>query len=169
MTSQIRILAVDDYPDITDALSTLFRSKGATCDTAGGLREAVRKFNSACDAGAKCYDAIILDVDLRMVSGIGLLKLIRPLLPEVPAFILTGYDSPLVRLRAKQLKAEVDEKPLLDANAFVDKVVTAALAYQISKPPSDHARLILPEVVEEILRHSAPAIPAMPQPSDLFG
>jgi len=156
--SKPKILAVDDYEETLVFLHSMIEAKGVTCDIASGVREAIEKFNAACDAGLPCYDSIIMDVDLPLVSGIGVLKLIRSVHPTIPVFLLTAYDSDLVRQRAKEFGATVNEKPLLDPQEFLSKVCSTATQYHNTKIISEHPRLILPEIVQQMIDHRSLAV-----------
>ena len=156
-STKAKILAIDDYPETLTFLKSLTEAKDVICDTASGVREAIEKFNAACDAGLPCYDLVIMDVDLPLISGIGVLKLIRSVHPTIPVFLLTAYDSDLVRQRAKEFGATVDEKPLTDPQEFLERVCKTANAYHDSKIISDHPRLILPEIVEQMITHAIAA------------
>lgn len=153
--NKAKILAVDDYPETLVFLKAMVEAKGVTCDTASGVREAIEKFNAACDKGLPCYDALVMDVDLPLISGIGVLKLVRSVHPTIPVFMLTAYGSDLVRQRAKEFGATVDEKPLLDPQDFLERVCKSATEHHLTKILSDHARLILPEIVEQMIAHAA--------------
>jgi len=150
-----KLLIVDDYTDTAELLSALFTRSGLACDKASDVREAVEKFNAACDAGLPCYDAVVLDVDLPSASGLKLLQAIREVHPDIPIFFLTAYDNALLRQRAREGNADVDVKPLKDPESFVEKVSRAATEHQSSKTNIDHPRVIVPEVVEQMIAHSA--------------
>ena len=153
MHNALRILVVDDYEDTLIVLKSFFATRGIDCDIAGGAREAIAKFNSACDAGMYCYDAIVMDVDLPRVSGIGLLKVIRQVHESLPMFVFTAYDSEIVRQKAKELNAAVFEKHAPDVTQLVDSVCNTAREYRASNPNNTHARVILPEIVERMYAH----------------
>lgn len=150
-----KLLIIDDYLDTADCLAALFGREGFICEKAADVREAVEKFNAACDAGSPCYDAVVMDVDLPSASGLKLLEAIRAVHESLPIFFLTAYDNDLLRLRAREGHADVDVKPLVESEAFIEKVGKAAREHQASKVPVAHARVIVPEIVEQMIAHSA--------------
>ena len=67
----MRVLVIEDEPDLLAALGQSLREEGYAADLASDGREGLEKAN-ACD-----YEAIILDLMLPGIEGIELLKRLR--------------------------------------------------------------------------------------------
>ena len=83
----LRILAVDDMPDLLQPFALLLRLEGATVDTAIGGREALRLLESTP------YDLLISDIGMDGMDGYELIHeiRIRPGLRGLQAIALSGY------------------------------------------------------------------------------
>jgi len=83
----IRILVVDDEPNLTDLLSMALRYEGCDVRSAGTGNAAVRT--------AREYrpDAVVLDMMLPDLDGLEVLRRVRDHLPEVPVLFLTAKDA----------------------------------------------------------------------------
>ncbi|MEO3786295.1 response regulator transcription factor [Actinocorallia sp. B10E7] len=83
----VRVLVVDDEPDITDVLSRMLRSEGWAVAAAADGRAALelaREFRP---------DAVILDMMLPDLDGFAVLSRLRALSPEVCVLFLTARDA----------------------------------------------------------------------------
>ncbi len=83
----VRVLVVDDEPDITDVLSRMLQAEGwsvATAGTGAAALERAREF---------VPDAVVLDVMLPDRDGFTVLRALRDLLPEVCVLFLTARDA----------------------------------------------------------------------------
>ena len=82
------ILVVDDDPALLTALSMALESEGYRVDTAGTGEEALMKVWDSLPG------VIVLDVHIPAMTGLGLLKVLRHMLPErpVPVVMMTGGD-----------------------------------------------------------------------------
>jgi DNA-binding NtrC family response regulator len=87
---QIRVLVVDDEPEITDLLAFAFKAQGCEATQAHGGREA---YNVATTAG---IDVIVSDVRMPHGTGLELLERIRGLQgPRPVVFVMSGFaDAP---------------------------------------------------------------------------
>ena len=83
----LRILAVDDEPMLTDLLSMALRMEGWAVRTAGSGLEALQV---ARDFGP---DALVLDVMMPDLDGVGVLKRLREAGNMVPVVFLTAKDA----------------------------------------------------------------------------
>ncbi|EFL29915.1 phosphate regulon transcriptional regulatory protein PhoB [Streptomyces viridochromogenes DSM 40736] len=83
----VRVLVVDDEPDLTDVLGAALRSEGwevrIACDGAGAL-EAADGFHP---------DAVVLDWMLPDTDGLGVLHALRRRIPQVCVLFLTARDA----------------------------------------------------------------------------
>ena len=94
----LRILAIDDEPDVRDMLQTLLEDCGATVLTASSAKEGLEAL-----AAWKPH-VLISDIGMPEEDGYSLIRKIRALSPEqgadVPAIALTGYVRVEERMRA---------------------------------------------------------------------
>jgi diguanylate cyclase (GGDEF)-like protein len=106
LRSGIRLLVVDDHPNLRMLLRTTFEIIDVEVDEAGSAAEAMQR------VAAKTPDVIVLDVSLPDVDGITLCRRLRaqPATAEVPIVLLTGDSS-----------ASDDEGRAAGASAFVRK------------------------------------------------
>ncbi|MFI1583827.1 response regulator transcription factor [Embleya sp. NPDC020630] len=83
----VRILVVDDEPDLTDVLSSALRYEGCEVRTAGD--------GAAALASARTFrpDAIVLDWMLPDTDGVTLLRALRAELERVCVLFLTARDA----------------------------------------------------------------------------
>jgi DNA-binding NarL/FixJ family response regulator len=86
----LRILIVDDQPNVRHALRNVLASKREweVCGEASDGQEAIERSQKLCP------DVVIMDVSMPRVSGLEATKKIRELCPEVQVLILTFHDFP---------------------------------------------------------------------------
>jgi len=104
----LRILLVEDSPLLRSRLESMISQFGGFKVTglAAAELEAVEKLESVP------YDAIVVDVELRPGSGIGVIREARARNPESPSgghvwiIVLTNYDLPTVRERCMTAGAD---------------------------------------------------------------
>jgi two-component system OmpR family response regulator len=89
----MRILVVEDEPDLLAALAQSFREEGYAVDTAGDGRSGLFKAQSSP------YDAIILDLMLPQLDGWKVLQELRRAQNKVPVLVLTARDTLPDRVR----------------------------------------------------------------------
>lgn len=82
----MRVLVVEDDPDLQDVLTSALRQDGYAVDAASDGREGLVK------ARSWTYDAIVLDLMLPQMSGIEMLRELRKHF-TTPVLILTARDS----------------------------------------------------------------------------
>lgn len=98
----MRILLVEDDPTLSRVVETLLKRNNYTVDAVFDGEEAVSTLISDDN---KIYDAVIMDVMMPRLDGIGALKRIRQSGKEIPVLILSA-------------KSEIDDKVLgLDSGA----------------------------------------------------
>jgi len=85
--SPVRVLVVDDEPNIAELISMALRYEGWDISTAHNGSKAVR------EAKEHQPDAIVLDVMLPDFDGLEVLRRIRAHQPDVPVLFLTARDA----------------------------------------------------------------------------
>ena len=83
----MRILLVEDEPEIAASLSARLTSDGFTVDRASSLGEAIEAVLGAP------YRAILLDRRLPDGDGLGLLPVVRTRRPSPPVLLVTALDD----------------------------------------------------------------------------
>lgn len=83
----IRVMVVDDEPDIRQTLERLIRSEGYMVSTAANGREALEAL------AAEPADLVVSDVRMPVMDGIELMKAVKARDEMVEFIILTGYAS----------------------------------------------------------------------------
>jgi two-component system OmpR family response regulator len=121
----LRILLVEDSPLLRGRLENMFSQHAAFKVTglAAAEVEAVEKLDTVG------YDVIVVDVELRPGSGIGVIRQARAKNPEgkdgshVWIIVLTNYDLPTVRERCMQAGAD----HFLDKMREIDQLIPILL------------------------------------------
>ncbi|TNM68122.1 response regulator transcription factor [Streptomyces sp. NP160] len=85
--TSVRVLVVDDEPDLADVLSTVLRGEGFECRVAHSGSAAVR------EAEAFAPDAVVLDVMLPDLDGFAVLERLRRADPAVAVLFLTARSA----------------------------------------------------------------------------
>ena len=88
LTSQSRVLVVDDEPSIRRALHTTLSGLGFEIEEAAGGEQAVSFVRSGH------YNAALLDINMPGMGGIEACRAIRRLSPQLPILMLTVRDNP---------------------------------------------------------------------------
>ena len=103
-TKPAKVLVVDDHPIVREGIIRLIRQKARSSlvvcgevDNAGDAMEGIVKLKP---------DVVIVDIFLRGLDGIELIKRIRPQYPDLPILVLSMHDESLYAERA--LKAGAD-------------------------------------------------------------
>jgi two-component system response regulator (stage 0 sporulation protein F) len=116
-----RLLIVDDEPKIRAMLADCLGEEGLVVDTAESGEEALAKLAQAPS------DVMILDVKMKGMSGLDVLRQVRASHPALAVLIITGFDEERVEADAAQLGAlGVIHKPLMLAE--IRRTIRDALA-----------------------------------------
>ncbi|MDB4957123.1 MAG: putative histidine kinase, hybrid [Myxococcales bacterium] len=108
--STLRILLVDDHPELLEISAVILGIEGHSCETASSGREAL----AALGDGA--FDLAILDLGLPDINGFEVARLIRSRTPEILLCALSGWR--LTEDQAQQLTM---------FDRFVEKPVTPTM------------------------------------------
>jgi two-component system response regulator AtoC len=96
----VRILLIDDEPELSNAMSRLLQSWGH--ETASAVTAAEGLAKQSTWAG----DLVFLDVGLPDQNGLEVLRELKRLSPETPVLMLTANDSSRLAVQALRLGAE---------------------------------------------------------------
>lgn len=106
--AQRTLLIVDDEPKIRAMLADCLEQEGVTIDTAGSGEEALAKIAQAPP------DMVLLDVKMKGMSGLDVLKQLRISHPRLAVLIVTGFDDERLEEEASRLGVlGVIRKPLM--------------------------------------------------------
>lgn len=97
MTTQARVLVVDDDPVVAKSIDRVLTGKGYAVITASGGAEALEKL-----AQGK-YDAVYTDIRMPGMDGLEVAARIKATQPWLPVVIVTGYGSPASEARAREI------------------------------------------------------------------
>src|SRR5215467_7421883 len=107
-SSDITILVVDDSPDMRRYLRLLLELERYRVETAGDGGEALRRLDEGCSPAL-----VLLDLQMPGLDGLGTLRHMRKLYPDLKIIICSAEDDP----EKLQLAAE------LGAHAHLSKPV----------------------------------------------
>ena len=109
-----KILVVDDEQDILQMLSKLLTQENFQVKTACGGEEAISVFKSESEP----FDAVITDMRMPGMDGIGVIKALKEIDENIEVIILTGYAALDNVIQAFRHHGAFDylTKPLEDIN-----------------------------------------------------
>lgn len=88
----MKLLVVDDNPDILQILSSIITLFGHGVDEAGDGLEAIRLLQHGQ------YDVVVTDADMPRVDGIQLCRFVKAQRPDIPVIGMSGDLSALKRM-----------------------------------------------------------------------
>lgn len=97
MTTQARVLVVDDDPVVAKSFDRVLSGKGYAVITARDGPEALEKL------AREDYDAVFTDIRMPGMDGLEVAARIKATRPWLPVVIVTGYGSPASEARAKEI------------------------------------------------------------------
>jgi len=97
MTTQARVLVVDDDPVVARSFDRVLSGKGYAVITARDGPEALEKL------AREDYDAVFTDIRMPGMDGLEVAARIKATRPWLPVVIVTGYGSPASEARAKEI------------------------------------------------------------------
>lgn len=107
MAEPMRVLVVDDEPDMVGTLLDILESAGYAVDVASSGEEAIDRCRSLTPS------CVLMDVVMPGLDGLDTLREMRRWVPEVPVLFMTAtVTSDLVRQAAVAGAREVLPKPL---------------------------------------------------------
>ena len=130
---QARVLIVDDDPALLQALPQALRLRmgGVTVETADSAAAALDRI------AAGDYDAIVTDIKMPGMDGLGLLAEIRGRQPDTPTLMITGHGEYDLALRCLRGGAyDFIQKPI-DRDHFVASLHRAIRAHAMNRLVKD--------------------------------
>ena len=117
----VRILLVDDSPDILETMCELLQSEGAEVTTAGGGAQGIAL------AEQSCFDVIVSDVGMPEIDGHKMMTAIRDgnANADTPSIALTGYGTLRDVEKAKAAGFTLHLHNPIDLQALIDAVTQA--------------------------------------------
>lgn len=117
----IRILLVDDSPDILDTMRELLESEGAQVTTAGGGAQGIEQ------AEATRFDVIVSDIGMPVIDGHRMMTEIRKgtTNAHTPSIALTGYGTLRDVEKAKTAGFTLHLRKPIDLQALIGAVTQA--------------------------------------------
>lgn len=117
----IRILLVDDSPDILDTMCELLESEGANVATANGGAQGIQQ------AETTRFDVIVSDIGMPVIDGHKMMSEIRRggTNAETPSIALTGYGTLRDVEMAKAAGFTLHLRKPIDLQALIDAVTQA--------------------------------------------
>jgi CheY-like chemotaxis protein len=147
MTTQARVLVVDDDPVVAKSIDRVLTGKGYAVITAGDGPEALEKL-----AQGK-YDAVFTDIRMPGMDGLEVAARIKATQPWLPVVIVTGYGSASSEARAKEIGvAGFLHKPL--SPEMIEGSARDAMTW---KPADLSAPATTPKVAEPVAAEQAEA------------
>jgi len=108
MASNLKILLVDDEPDVLDVIGNLLEMEGYD------VRFARDYYDALAVVDEESFDIVITDYRMPKMHGIYLLDMLKDSHPDLPVIIITAYSG-------SELMAEAKRK---GADAFLPKPFT---------------------------------------------
>lgn len=121
MQKKPRILLVDDSKETVDGMKCFLEQKYQVCTACDGL-EGLKAF----DENEGKPDLVITDLILPMISGIGLISLLKKKSPQTPIIAMTGWGSTSGELASEAKADMVLMKPfdIVDLARSVSKLLS---------------------------------------------
>ena len=115
----MRILLVDDSPDVVEALGTGLRSRGVEVEA---THDAARAHTCLTERGSGHFDLILLDVNLPGRNGWEFLAELRQLGNEIPVIFLTGLGAVEEKVKGLGLGADDYVAKPVDLNELTARI-----------------------------------------------
>jgi CheY-like chemotaxis protein len=110
-----RVLVADDNREMRSWLREIFEAQRATVEEAHSGAELARRLMHEGP-----FDLVVGDVRMSWATGLQVLEMARAAGNAVPFLVITGFADEAVRERARQLGAELMEKPF-EAEQLVER------------------------------------------------
>jgi DNA-binding NarL/FixJ family response regulator len=120
----VKVLVVEDVPELSRLLEMTFELDGrfvpvGTATSGGGALDL---------AARERPDAVVLDLAIDGIDGIGVLPSLRAMLPAARIIVFTGRDDPRIRDRAMEAGASAWVLKGGDLTALLDELSGAVVS-----------------------------------------
>lgn len=102
MKKNIKVLLIEDNPEILNGLQNFLSRKGYEVITAPDGLEGLKRI----EAADKSFALVITDIVMPHVSGLGIIAIMKRKSPEIPVIAITGMGEHPEKL-AKEASADV--------------------------------------------------------------
>lgn len=120
MTSEGRVLVVDDEPAIRALVAKIVSRAGLAVDTAGDGAEAIAKMQDVT------YSVLVVDLMMPIVDGFGVVDYVRKMAPPRPSVIVaSASDSAVLRKLDGTIVHSIVRKPF-EIDVLGDLIIAAA-------------------------------------------
>jgi DNA-binding NtrC family response regulator len=89
------LLIVDDDPLLTKSLRDTLEAEGHEVRAAGGGREGIEAFRTACEE-SRPFGVVITDLGMPYVDGRRVAEAVKTMSPTTPVIMLTGWGQRLL-------------------------------------------------------------------------
>jgi CheY-like chemotaxis protein len=113
------ILVVDDEPDLVANCARILQRLGHACLRAHTGPDAIALIDR------EQPDLIVADIRLPGTDGLAVARHARGRIPPIPVIIMTAYDSPQIRVLARESGADAYLPKPFSNSAFADAVERA--------------------------------------------
>ncbi len=118
---RLKILLVDDDPDILDVLGLFFEMDGAEVAYAKNYNEAIEQVEKSLITLP--FDIVITDFRMPRMHGLYLLDMIKDISPDMPVIIMTAYKSEEMQQEAIRKKVDfIIQKPFT-YDVLLEKII----------------------------------------------
>jgi len=126
--TQVRILVVDDEPDITHLFENFLSDLGYQVNTATKPEDAIDLFNN------EEFDIAVLDINMPRISGMKLLQQFKAINPELIVIMVSAIqDTDIVVKCIQQGAYDYLAKPLIDLNQLQIRITRGLAEKQIRR------------------------------------
>ena len=122
MSTQPRLLIIDDNEEILASLKIFLSKKGFEVVTASNGLDALKLYEAAFDN----FDLVITDLVMPNIGGVALISIFKKRTPDLPVIAITGFGEQPESLAREAQADEVLEKPfkLEDLEETVRKLLS---------------------------------------------
>ncbi len=142
MSSNERILVVDDEDLVSDIIARCLEAEGHDCDIADSAEAALESLEKVE------YALVVSDINMPGKSGVELLAIIKDQYPDVAVIMVTAVDDRKIAIQALQLGAFGYVIKPFDLNEMIINVVNALKRRQLTLESKEYESRLEKEVKE---------------------
>ena len=107
MSTSYNLLIIDDNEEILASIKRYFVQKKCSVTAVTNGLDALKLL----DAQTSAFDAIITDLRMPTISGVGVISIVKQKYPQIPVIAITGYYEEHESLANEAQVDEILEKP----------------------------------------------------------